>query len=145
MPESEPHLTDRKPKLRESDLPKAPKLVRSEQDLDPSYGAWGLSFSPLHVQSVSVWRDGASSAIYQECGPVGVTEPFRAPGVSAGKWVERYHPQRGMKKYNSENAVVRVSWGLLGPGGLQESARDPTPGSKESRALPRVSADHRVG
>lgn len=113
--------------------------------MDPIYGARGLSFSPLHVQSVSVWRGGASSAIDQECGQVGVTEPFWAPGVSAGKWVERYHPQRGVKKIKSKNAVVTVNWGLPSPGGLQESARDPTAGSKESRALPRMSADHPVG
>ena len=135
----------RKPKLRESDLPTAPKLVRSEQDLDAIYGARGLSFSPLHVQRMSVWRGGVSSAIDQECGQVGATEPFWAPGVSAGKWVERYHPQRGVKKNKSENAVVTVSWGLLSPRGLQESARDPTPGSKESRALLKMSADHPVG
>lgn len=102
----------RKPKLRESDLPKAPELVRSEQDLDPIYGARGLSFSPLHVQSMSVWRGGASSAIDQECGQVGVTETFWAPGVSAGKWVERYLPQRGVKKNKSKNAVVTEPAGV---------------------------------
>ena len=102
----------RKPKLRESDLPTAPKLVRSEQDLDAIYGARGLSFSPLHVQRMSVWRGGVSSAIDQECGQVGATEPFWAPGVSAGKWVERYHPQRVVKKNKSENAVVTESAGV---------------------------------